>query len=278
MANNKEITLKQLPLGGDKTLYECGLTIVHPFFGEIKRFNTLFDNYWSKYPEKIKDKLHIIVVDDYGTPPIHDLLPGRVCDFNLTVFRITENLKYNTPGALNVGSVEAKTDFIFHLDSDCVLEPNMMDKLMTADPLPNYMYKFRRNRITDNPDRKRLTRYLPCANLLHKNIFTTVGGFDEDFTGSRSGGYGFFDNHFDYKVRMQGFCKSVIDGIIITEYMESLNEPGVKTGPLGVGVHRTEQQQGVNLQLFGAKKANPLLNNSNILRFQYKKVYEHKRS
>lgn len=278
MGDRNGISIKKLPLGGEKNFYELGLTIVHPFFGEIKRFNMLYDNYWSKYPDKIKDKLRIIIVDDHGTPCIHDLMKGKTCDFNLTILRINEDLKHNTPGALNLGSVETKTDYMFHLDSDCTLEPDMMDKVMQIDPLPNYIYRFRRNRITDNPQRKRNTRYLPCAHILHKNIFTTVKGFDEDFTGARSKGYGFFDNHFDWKVREAGFCRAVISNIIVTEYMESLNTEGQETGPLGVGVHRTSVEENINRRIYERKVKNIALNNPKILRFTYKKVYENERT
>ena len=275
MGGRKNISLVKVPLGGDKTLYELGLTLVHPYFGEKKRFVYMYDNYWSKYPQNIKDKLHIVLVDDCGTPAIHTLMSGRKCDFNLTIFRITDNLKYNTAGALNVGSVEASTDFILQMDSDCVLDLEMMGKLMQTDPMLNWMYKFRRKRITDDPNLRRTDRYLPCANLLHKDVFKAVHGFDEDFTGARSGGYGYFDNHFDHKVLAQKFRRAVIDGIIVTEYMESLVEPGESTGPLGVGVHRTARHNEINRSLYRRKCNGLVPENHSILRFKYEKVYEH---
>jgi len=273
-SKQKDICLASIPLGGARALFDQGLTIIHPYFGEEKRFNFMYDKYWTAYSEKIRRKLQVILVDDCGTPPIHTLLNNRDCNFNLTIYRIIDDLKYNTPGALNVGSVEAKTDFIFHMDSDCALEEDMLDTLMQQAPLHGWMYKFRRNRITENPDRKRLTRYLPCANLLHKDLFTVVRGFDEDFTGSRSGGYGFFDNHFDYKILKAGFKRAVIDGIIVTEYMESLVDDAKPVGPLGVGVHRTDTDNETNRYLYRRKQSSPELENPEILRFTYEKVYE----
>jgi hypothetical protein len=271
VGNNRRTSLVAPPKG-DRPLFEQGLTLIQPYFGEVKRFNFMYDRYWSAYPRSIKDKLHIILVDDCGTPPIHELMQGRVCDFNLSIFRITDDLKYNTAGALNVGSIEAKTDFILQMDSDCALEARELYTLMLCSPLNGHIYKFRRNRITDNPERKALTRFLPCANLLHKDVFAGVGGFDEDFTGSRSGGYGFFDNHFDWKIRENGGIIAVIDGIVVTEYMEGLVEDK-PTGPMGVGVYRTNDQNRINKQLYRAKQRDPSLNNYTILRFDYEKVY-----
>lgn len=272
---NNEIRLVVPPLGGDKPLYEQGLTIIHPYFGEVKRFNFMYENYWSKYPQAIKDKLTILIVDDFGTPPIHTLMSGRSPDFKLVIWRIMDDLKYNTPGALNLGSVKAETNQIFQMDSDCAMETDMLDSLMKLAPLPLHMYKFRRNRITNDPKKKLLTRYLPCANLMDKQTFECVGGFDEDFTGSRSGGYGYFDNHFDFVARKKAIIgRAVIDGIIVTEYLESLveNKP---TGPQGVGVHRTTFDQKVNRKLLRAKQtAYPVMDNKEILRFKYEKVYE----
>jgi hypothetical protein len=190
----------------------------------------------------------------------------------LSIYRITDDLQYNTAGALNLGSTEAKTDFIFHMDSDCAIEVDMMDRVMKLKPEKNFIYKFRRNRITDDVDRKKNVRWLPCANLLHKDVYNAVGGFDEDFTGSRSGGYGFFDNHFDHKILQKGFIRAVIDGIIVTEYMESLNEDRA-TGPLGVGVHRTGDQNKTNKRLYRHKQMDASLNNYDILRFKWEKVY-----
>ena len=273
MGNNRSTILVPPPLSAGRSLYDQELTLIHPYFGEARRFNFMYDTYWSRYPDAIKNKLHIIIVDDCGTPPIHELMRGRSCDFNLAIFRILDDLKYNTAGALNVGSIEARTDFILQMDSDCALEADMLHNLMMASPRTDHLYKFRRNRITENPDRKRLTRWLPCANLMHKDVFRAVGGFDEDFTGSRSGGYGYFDNHFDYKVLRKGFQRAVIDGIVVTEYMEGLVEDKA-VGPLGVGVYRTDKQNAINRRLYRAKQRDPLLNNYDILRFNYEKVYD----
>lgn len=271
---NNEIRLQVPPLGGTVPLYEQGLTIIHPYFGEKKRFNFMYDTYWSRYPQKIKDKLSILIVDDCGTPAMHDLMKGKECDFNLTIWRITDDLKYNTPGALNLGSVKAETNYMFQMDSDCAMEADMLDRLMEMSPMPNHIYKFRRNRITDNPEKKKLTRYLPCANLLDKEAFNLVGGFDEDFTGSRSGGYGFFDNYFDWRARKAATIgRCVIDGIIVTEYLESLVETK-EVGPTGVGVARTTDHQKINRRLYRAKQNNEVPFNPEILRFRYEKTFE----
>lgn len=258
----------QPPIGGSvRTLYGKGLTIVHPYYGEEARFNYMYDNYWSKYPDNIKSTVRIFIGDDCGSPSVANMMRGRCPDFDMRIFRITDNLKYNTPGALNLASTHVNTDYMLQMDSDCVMDTENLDKLLKCAPSPNHFYKFRRKRITADPVKAAYTRWLPCANLLNKQAFQAVHGFDEDFTGERSGGYGFFDNHFDHKLLKAGYKRAVIDGIIVTEYMEQFATDS--NGPLGVGVFRTEGHQRTNKRLYRAKQRGDVPESKEMLRFNW---------
>jgi len=54
-------------LDGPRTLGEMGLTLIHPFYGEAKRFELQWEN-WLSFSKRHRKKLDIIVVDDHGTP------------------------------------------------------------------------------------------------------------------------------------------------------------------------------------------------------------------
>ena len=259
--------MKQIDGGGTVTLYEKGLTLIHPFFGEDQRFKLLINN-WSKYPQSVKDKLKIIIVDDHGVLSIKSLLTPSVTkriDYSLTVYEIEDDLKHNTPGALNLGMMVADTEWILIMDSDCTFSSEVMDQVMGYLPLKDTVYKFRRLRVTEDKHLALDERCLPCTMLMHKNIFFKVNGFDEDFTGSRSKGYAFFDNHFDRKVVREEFHINITKEIVATEWMEDI---------VGPKVARSDNEERINRHIMYAKLKGEVSESREILRFSWKKVYE----
>lgn len=259
-------------LKGTTSIHDAGgLTLIHPFFGERKRFELLYSN-WMAYSPEIKDKLNIIIADDCGTPAIHDLMtPAYVkhCDFNLDILRITKDLKYNTAGALNLGIMAAHTKFILIMDSDCTFSPEVMHSIMSLKPEPRTMYKFPRNRITKDAHWATNIRYLPCTILFEKDSFLEVNGFDEDFTGTYSGGYAYFDNHFDDKLSNLGYHNRVLLDITATEYMDDF---------VGERVSRTKNQETINKTLMYNKNSGSVPNSTHMLRFPWKRMFKNRRT
>lgn len=265
--------LTNLPGGKGPSLEELGLTIVHPFYNEKERFLVQLEN-WKAMSDRAKDTVHIVIADDSSNPPVHSFIPeGSKLDFNLDIYRIEEDLKWNTPGALNLGIVERETEWVLIMDSDCLLQPEELDKLLTLRPNKDYNYWFERKRITDNPDRVKVTRFLPCSILFHEDAFITVGGFDEDFTGARSGGYGFFDNYFAMRLNETCAPKRLIKDIFITEYMEDKVGPNIqtRTGVQADTHHRT------NKKLMYAKVNGTKKQNFAILRFDWETTFHNER-
>ena len=254
--------------GGSKSVSELGgLTIVHTFFGEEERFKLLMAN-WMKYPKSIKDKLKIIMVDDHGTPSLKSLLTPSITkriDFDFTVYEIEDDLRYNTPGAYNLGVMAAATPLILTLESDCTFLPDMMQKIMDYKPKENWMYMFDRLRVTDSKALLMLDRYLPTAMLMNKKIFLDLNGFDEDFTGEWSKGYGYFDCHFTFKVMISKWhVGRVQNNILATEWMSDV---------CGPSINRTTAEININKALFHDKRdCRQPLNNNEILRFAWSKI------
>ncbi len=262
-----------LPGGKGTPLGELGLTIVHPFYNEKERFVIQLEN-WKRMSDKAKDVVSIVVSDDCSNPPIHSFIPpGSSFDFNLEIYRIKEDLKWNTPGALNLGISRHHTDWVMIMDSDCLLLPEDLDNLLTLRPHEDYNYWFERNRITEIAERKKVTRFLPCSILFHINAYEKVGGFDEDFTGSRSGGYGFFDNYFATRLADECSPKRVVMGVTITEYMEDKVGPNIQTR---TGV-RADVHHRANKFLMGDKRSGKLSQNKNLLRFEWEKTFSNRR-
>ncbi len=253
---------------GSMSLYESKLTLVHPFFGESERFKLLIKT-WMGYSKKIKECLDIIIVDDHGSHSVSSMLVPSITkriDFNLTVYEIEDDLRYNTPGALNLGIITALTPWVLIMDSDCTFLPEDMAKVMGYFPRKDISYRFDRLRVTEDKKLLLNMRFLPCTMLTHKDIFFDVGGFDEDFTGEYSGGYGFFDNHFDHKILHSKITawRRIPENIVATEWM---------TDVVGDNVDRTEDEEKINRKLMYGKCDGTIPESHHMLRFSWKKVY-----
>lgn len=259
IAKRKEVT------DGPDRLYDVGLTLIHPFHGEDQRFE-LHWNHWVHLPEILRNKLKIIVVDDHGTPSIESLITDEKkeqINFDFSLYRITDDLKWSTPAALNLGLMSADTPWTLIMDSDCLFEAEEFAKVFALKPWQEIGYKFERKRITTDPHLAKTTRYLPCTILQHKDIFLAVNGFDEDFIGTNSGGYGFFDNHYDSKVYDAGFRQRYLTEPIVTEYMQD---------QVGLKVQRRTQDMDTNRRLMYQKWNDEVPNNMKILNFNWKRI------
>jgi len=256
-------------MGGSKTLQDLGFSLVVPYYNDESRFRMQWDN-WSNYSEFIKRKIQIIVVDDCSKKPFVDnIVPSlrKRVDFNLTVYRILEDLKWNTPGALNLGVSQAPTEWVWIMDSDCCVRPEMMELAMKIRPENNWMYFFHRTRITSDEVKKSNERPLGCCILFQKKVFDISGPFDEDFVGSRSGGYGIFDNDFEFWAHHNGITRCRIKDVIIDEYMEDVIGPNIQT--------KTNVQRDtvvINKRLHYAKIRGECPRNKKMLRFPWEKV------
>jgi len=246
-------------------LRDLGLTIVHPVYCEKDRFDRIIET-WKGYSDEIKRATTLSIIDDFSIQPVHEWTPPSVrkrLDFNLLIHRIMDDLKWNTPGALNLGVHTAPTDWVLMMDSDCIMHEDSLRKLLfELTPNEEHAYFFMRKRITNDPIKAGLNRPLSCSILIHKLLFEKVGGFDEDFTGSRSGGYGAFDWDFGNRILANRRC--VVD-IIITEYIDK----GVQ--------ERTNVSQDnliINRRLLRSKQRGDTPRNIKRLNFKWEKKIE----
>lgn len=265
-------------------LKESRLSLIHPFYNEPIRLNTHIEN-WKTYSPEMLDAVTFVLVDDGSSPELLlwvDFYKIKVP--HLVVYRIMEDLKWNTPGALNLGVIQAPTDWVLFMDSDCMMDPEDVDKLLDFEPDPAIAYYFPRNRVSDSEHYRtaKADRFLPCAILLHKKLFSLVGGFDEDLTGARSGGYGHFDTDFSTRICEQA-NRRILDGtagnngryrevddpiilprIIIQEYMEDKVGPNIQTK---TGV--TKDLIDVNKRLWYYKIGGEIPRNTTHLNFKW---------
>lgn len=247
-------------------LRDLGLSLIHPFYNDKARLRYHIAN-WKQYSPEVMRSLQIILVDDGSKVPLIDWADFKSLDLkNLHIYRITKDLKWNTPGALNLGITQAPTDWVTIMDSDCLFEPAFIEKLMDFKPDPGVVYHYHRDRVTNSPHLKtvKVGQFLPCAMLMHKDAFYTVGGFDEDFTGENSGGYGFFDTDFSHRVKLK-MRRDVVPDVVVLEYMEDIVGPNVQT------VTRVRNKWKTNKKLWYDKINGIVPRNRELLRFQWRK-------
>lgn len=263
---------------GPTTLAEKGLTIVHPFYNEHNRFELQYSN-WIQWSNRVRDCVRITLIDDGSPNPVHKYITKnkdkRLSYFNFDIYRIMKNLKWNTPGALNLGLTVAPTEWVLIMDSDCAFDSDNMEKLLDADPEPNAVYKFPRQRVGSETEDLDNTRYLPCTILMHKSLIWKFGGFNEDYTGEYSGGYAFFDTDFDSRIYTTKEHPCFIwNDITAIEWMPSEAD--------GEIVQRLQKDEKINRKLWHSNKAiaesnQEFHNPTPILRFPWKRTYHRER-
>lgn len=255
---------------GPNKLRDTGFTLLHPFYNERERFERQVEN-WATWSDEVKSKVSVVLIDDCSPSPVHTWFTPEIIEklgnINLRVYRITTDLKWNTPGALNLGFTMAPSPWVLTMDSDCSFNAEDIEKFLDATPLEDCYYRFARERQGDDTEDLVTTKPLPCSILMHKNTFWHVGGFDEDFTGARSGGYAIFDNYFQRRCWSLGYGWYTWHDVTGIEWMPSI-----------APMHRqqeTVKEYKTNVRLMKAKEAGELPQRSEMLRFDWERVLKY---
>jgi hypothetical protein len=188
---------------------------------------------WSSYPEDLKRRLHVIVVDD-GSPhsPARDVFaPCGLASQRL--YRLGVDVRWNWLACRNLAVDQATTDWVLLTDIDHVLPVETLRALLakaahrgrlerTLAPFPKgevmplvhainreYIYRFPRvdaprpwpYALAECPRRDEAKSYHPNSWLMTRAMFDRVGGYDERFSG-------FYGSDSEFRER----CKITPDG------------------------------------------------------------------
>lgn len=263
----------------EQTLAELGgLSLIHPFYNDEKRLELQIEN-WMTWPEEICKLVDITLVDDYSKVPLmlgkNQRKHLKRKGFSIHIYRIVDNLKWNTPGALNLGFTVAPKRWALTMDSDCFFDAENIEKLVNYYPHINHVHKFKRKRYgtTESANWLNNDRWLPCTMLMSKEIFWHTGGFDEDFTGEYTGGYGMFDTYFDRCAKWNGYRRCVVDGIVAGEWLPSISGDPVFPGLIeNINVPRKEFNINKRLHYSKVQMIDPTERDQKILRFRWRRV------
>ena len=130
---------------------------------------------YSSYKEDILKQIHFVFVDDGSKTPI---TIAEDVNLNYTLVRINENIKWNQPGARNLGVQFAKSENIIVTDLDIFFPENLLESLLYFHPPRNSIFKFVTYAGMKPVD--------PHFNVffMNKEVFMRTKGVDEDFSGA----------------------------------------------------------------------------------------------
>lgn len=121
------------------------LTLVLPHFQNLGMFAEQ-QKVWSSYPESLRRRLHVVVVDDCS-PKGHRLSAKAVVVSglgSLRMYRLTEKKRWNWLACRNLGAKVAQDGFLLLTDIDHVLPVETLERLVRGPLQTTAAYRFKR--------------------------------------------------------------------------------------------------------------------------------------
>jgi hypothetical protein len=101
---------------------------------------------WQAYPESLRAKIHVIVVDDCSPKGVRPS-PKAVTVSGLgsfRIYRLVEKIRWNWLACRNLGARLATTDWLLLTDIDHVVPVETAARLVHGELKPDYAYRFSR--------------------------------------------------------------------------------------------------------------------------------------
>jgi hypothetical protein len=149
---------------------------------DISAVTRLLERY-AAYPPELLAQVHFVIVDD-GSPVEYQIpdLP-----LNLTWLKIDQDIRWNQPGARNLGATYARADTIMLSDLDHELPLESMQQLVKLPPCGKRLYKMWRK-----DSEGQYQKGHPNLFVMSRGRFMECNGYDEEL----SGHYGSDDYRF----------------------------------------------------------------------------------
>jgi glycosyltransferase involved in cell wall biosynthesis len=183
---------------------------------------------WNAYP----DYFRFILVDDGSPEPALPIVEKYLSDSTrerTAVYRIGVDVPWNRGGARNLGTKQAETDWIIHVDIDHVLPVACADAFGHWKPSPANWYRFPRFRRGQADETRQKDAIDPKAHYgaIHPHVdsylctkaqYWKAGGYLEDFSGCLGGGSPFLK----YMEQENGKSRLTPDEIHLEVYTRSV--------------------------------------------------------
>ncbi len=139
---------------------------------------------YNSYAKDVISHLQFVIVDDGSPLPVE--IPPEI-KLNLSLYRITTDIRWNQCGARNLGVVYAKSPRILLSDSDHYFPERLLRDILRSRIPQNTVYKFKRVNQQGMAIAKAMNIF-----YMSKSVFFQALGYDEEF----SGNYGYEDLYF----------------------------------------------------------------------------------
>lgn len=150
------------------------LTIIHTYYNEKTLLETQIER-WNVYNQPV----NIILIDDGSQkiPAIDVIKEHTLKDYiNFSLYRVTEDIGFNSHGCRNLGARLANTEWLVFLDIDYTLQPSHLHKLQ-HDPLDSdTWYEMNAKFMGQGDSYMALNQF-----VITRNMFLEQGGYDESF-------------------------------------------------------------------------------------------------
>lgn len=177
-------------------MYLKSVTLIVPYYRNRKMLDEQLKT-WEQYPQGYE----IILVDDGSSEPAADIVSEFKPELSagLKIYRIDVDIPWNRGGARNLGTQEADTDWIIHIDIDHILPSPAAWELLSLPVSHKHWYRFpryrigkadetrRKDAIPDNQETGPIKPHID-SYLCTRSMYWDAGGYNEDFSGCLGGG------------------------------------------------------------------------------------------
>ncbi len=188
------------------------LTLVLPYYmnpGMLQEQQTC----WASYPDEYRSHLHVIVVDD-GSPErpaadVFEMVPGLASQ---SLYRVGVDVRWNWLTCRNIGMHHAPTEWALLTDIDHLVPLETLQTLLRMKLHANQVYRLSRvdaphplpYALTDCSVRMKKDRVHihPNTWLMTREMYDTVGGYDERFSGC-------YGTDYDFRDRVKAHARAI---------------------------------------------------------------------
>lgn len=177
------------------------ITMIVPYYRQPNMLRKQLET-WATYAPEVQAAFDFVVVDDCSPEPAAEvLLFASFAAPSLRLYRIDKDVPWNRGMARNLGTQQAETDWVLHVDTDHILPPESAVQLVRLLPhcQPDEWFRFARIRIgAADETRKKDAVARDATNvqihphidsyLCTKHAYWSAGGYNEDFSGVLGGG------------------------------------------------------------------------------------------